>query len=87
VEFSNGEVGIIISTDEKNKLKPRVIIVLDAEKKAGRERIVDLNKGAVDDNQQQYMIAREVPNGHYGVDIREYLKKGLVIQGQSKPLS
>jgi putative nucleotidyltransferase with HDIG domain len=86
VEFTNGEVGIIVSTDEKNKLRPRVIIVLDADKNPGRERIVDLNKGAVDDNQQQYIIAREIPNGQFGVDIRDYLKKGLVIQGQSKPL-
>ncbi|OZG74697.1 phosphohydrolase [Hahella sp. CCB-MM4] len=81
VQMSNGEVAIVLATDENNKLKPKVLMVLDAQKQTCRERVVDLNRNALDRNEQPYAIAHELANGSYGVDLREYLNKGLVLKG------
>ena len=43
VELQTGEVGIVIATDEKNKLKPRVLLVLGCEKEKIQQKIVNLN--------------------------------------------
>ncbi|MDX1452787.1 MAG: HD-GYP domain-containing protein [Oleiphilaceae bacterium] len=80
VELNNGEVGIIISTRDDNKLRPRILIVRDAAKQLCRERIIDLAK---DPSKQDIKIVKEVPNGTYSVDIRVYLAKGLVIDTAS----
>ena len=46
-ELSTGEVGIIIGCPAGNKLKPKILIVRDAEKKPCKERVVDLADAAV----------------------------------------
>ncbi len=83
VQLSNGEVGIVLATDEKNKLKPKVLLVLDADKRRRQERVVDLIRGDQDPNGIAYSIAQEVANGTYGVNLQEYLRKGLVLKGAS----
>ncbi len=77
IEMTNGEVGLILSSNPKNKLKPRIIIVLDSDKQAQRQCIIDLHHGATDRNNQIYRIAHELPNGKYGLDVKEFIKKGL----------
>jgi HD-GYP domain-containing protein (c-di-GMP phosphodiesterase class II) len=81
VELTNGQVGICISTNEVNKLKPKIIIVLDEHKRMQKEVVVDLQNSFKDKDGNPYKIAKEVPNGSYGVDVREFLKKGLKIGG------
>ena len=83
VQFTNGEVGIVLATDEQNKLKPKVLLVLDADKKRRQERVVDLMRGGKDMHGQPYSITQELANGTYGVDLQEYLRKGLVLKGAS----
>lgn len=80
VELSNGEVGIIISTRDDNKLRPKLLVVRNTAKQPCKERVVDL---ANDASFSEVKILREVPNGTFGVDIRVYLKKGLVIDTAS----
>ncbi|WP_020409898.1 HD-GYP domain-containing protein [Hahella ganghwensis] len=81
VQLTNGEVGIVLSTDENNKLKPKVLLVLNADKQVCHERVVDLMNNARDEHDQPYAIAHELANGSYGVDVRGYLEKGLVLKG------
>ena len=80
VEMTNGEVGIIIATNPEVKLRPRLIMVLDENKKKCREKAVNLLNNPVDANGNIYNISCERPNGKYGVDIRKYLKRGLVLE-------
>ena len=49
VELSTGEVGIIIGFDAGSKLKPRVLIVLDASKQPRPERVLDLARNPLDE--------------------------------------
>ncbi len=80
VEMSNGEIGIIISSNKDNKLRPKILLVREADKKTVQQAIIDLQTFPKDSNGEQYNIANELPNGKYGVDIRYFLKRGLKIK-------
>jgi HD-GYP domain-containing protein (c-di-GMP phosphodiesterase class II) len=79
VEMSCGEVAIIIASNQESKLKPRVILVLDSEKKKCKEKVIDLRKSPKDASGNEYRIIKEIPNGKYGVYLKEYMEKGLVL--------
>ncbi|BBP83750.1 MULTISPECIES: HD-GYP domain-containing protein [unclassified Pseudomonas] len=77
-ELSTGEVGIIIGCAAGNKLKPRVLIVRNAEKEPCKERILDLADVAVG----RTCRVREVhSSGAFGIDIGAYRCKGLLVPG------
>ncbi len=79
VEFTNQEVGIILASNARHKLKPRVLVVLDSKKDFCLQSIVDLTSDAKDFQGKPYAIAREIPNGTHGVDLKEFLNRGLSI--------
>lgn len=81
VEMTTGEVGIVISAQQGNRLKPSVLFLLDENKhKRENERIIDLMKIDLDANAKPYVIAREVPNHSYGIDLASYKDQGLFVQ-------
>jgi len=80
VEMTNGEVGIIIEENESSKLRPKVILVQDQSKHWMHQHIIDLSLRHLDPGNAPYTIAHEVPNGTYGIDIKYFLKKGLVLK-------
>lgn len=68
VELSTGEVGVIMSQNVKQRLKPRVMMLLDKAKAAcAQRRIVDLAKQNEDSNPLH--IAKGLDKGAYGVDM------------------
>jgi HD-GYP domain-containing protein (c-di-GMP phosphodiesterase class II) len=79
VETTNGEVGIVIASNKEVKLKPRMIMVLNANKKPRRQQVINLVDNPIDSFGEKYAIACELPNKKYGVDIRDFVKKGLVL--------
>ncbi|MCX4026756.1 HD-GYP domain-containing protein [Endozoicomonas sp. SM1973] len=72
VEMTNGEVGIVISNDDIRRLKPRVLLLLNEFKEPRKQRLVDLTKIDLDAESKPYVIKRELINGTYGVDIKDY---------------
>ncbi|PTS82349.1 diguanylate cyclase [Pseudomonas sp. HMWF032] len=79
VELNTGEVGIIIGCAPGNKLKPRVIRVLDAEKQPCKESIIDLTQTVRDAAGKPYRIREVHSSGAFGIDIEAYRRKGLMI--------
>ncbi|WP_339905977.1 HD-GYP domain-containing protein [Pseudomonas guineae] len=79
VEMTNGEVGIIIGCHPGNKLKPKVLCVLDADKRACKERIIELAKMAKDSDDKPYRVHEIHSSGAFGIDIDAYRRKGLII--------
>jgi putative nucleotidyltransferase with HDIG domain len=73
VEMTNGEVGIVISSNPNARLKPKVELVADAEKKLRAPYVVDLATNPNDSNGLSYVIKTGLPNKTYGIDIKEYL--------------
>ena len=85
VEFSNNELGIILSVNPENKLRPRVLLVLDSKKTPIKQKIIEMSEMEVDDFDNVYTISRELPNNSHGVDLRDFLKKGLVLGDSQNP--
>lgn len=79
VEMTNKEVGIVIAANEKKKLKPRIILVMDTEQNWIKQSIIDLYSEPRDADGNIYNIARELANGTHGIDIRDFVEKGLVL--------
>lgn len=81
LEMTNGEVGIILSSDPGYSLKPKVIMVLGADKQPQPERIINLANAPQDDAGEFYKAAGVYRSGSFGVNINDYLEKGLRIKG------
>jgi hypothetical protein len=74
IELNTGEVGVVISQTVDNRLKPKVMLILD-EDKAPRKHLVviDLSTQPGESNQPlQWWITRELPLNAYGIDPQTY---------------
>lgn len=78
VEMSNGEVALVIEVNPRQKLRPKVIMLLDADKNPQPHRIVDLAKLDLDPCGQPYRIKAMLKNGSYNIDIKRYYEQGLI---------
>lgn len=84
VEMSNGEVGIVMASNPKNKRKPKIILVRDARKERLRKyRMIDLIKATSDARGEPCVIAKEIPDGSHGVHLQRFLEMGLVLGYQT----
>ncbi|WP_430460437.1 HD-GYP domain-containing protein [Thalassolituus sp. LLYu03] len=81
LEMSNGEVGIILSADPGFQLKPRVIMILGPDKQPQPERIINLAHGPQDDRGHPYEAKGVFRSGCFGVNVSDYVQKGLRIKG------
>ncbi|MFT6904470.1 MAG: HD-GYP domain-containing protein (c-di-GMP phosphodiesterase class II) [Oleiphilaceae bacterium] len=77
VELTNGEAGIILSCQQNNKLRPKVIIVRNAEKKLCRERVLDLSLDQKDKEGKPLRVKEVFTDGKFGIHLQEYKDKGL----------
>ncbi len=82
VELNSGEIGIVITAYELNRLRPRVLIVRDPDGRPARERVVDLRRGDEHRSGQPYRIRREMPTGSHGIHLSEYLDQGLKLRNE-----
>ncbi len=70
VELNTGEVAIVVKQNELRRLKPEVVVVLDAEKKPkDRLELVDLSDDGV---ARLRWIALELQSGAYGIDSEDF---------------
>jgi len=74
VEFNTGEVGVVVAQDSTRRLKPKIILLLDSDKKPRSHLvIVDLaNQAANDSGTLFWWITKELPNSAYGIDPAKY---------------
>ncbi len=78
VEMTNGEVGIVLS-NTSDKLKPRVIILLDKNKDATMQKVVDLSQLQPDDAGTPYQIKTTLRDGEFGIVVEDFQRAGLRI--------
>ncbi|WP_404365903.1 HD-GYP domain-containing protein [Marinobacter sp.] len=69
VELNTGEVALVIASHPGKKLKPRVELLLDADKRARTPYIVDLADTPLDAGGIPYSIRQPLPDGAYGVSL------------------
>ena len=78
VEMSNGEVAIIVETNFIQRLKPKITVLLDKDKKKIKPHLVDLAKMGLDAEEGSYTIRRIVRADKYGFDLNQLYKMKLV---------
>lgn len=76
VEMVNKEVGIVLS-NTSDKLRPRVIMILDAAGEPTAQRIVDLSQMDNDNEGRIYQIKTTHSDGSYGIDVGDFQRAGL----------
>ena len=76
VEMVNGAIGIVLSSTI-DKLRPRVIIILDKEKEPLEQHMIDLSQNVMDDNGEIYQIKTTLSDGSYGINVEDFQRAGL----------
>ncbi len=74
VELNNGEVGVVITQNQTRRLRPKVVVILDREKrKHASMQVIDLAKYSEPDNGPSSLwIVKELEAGAYGINPDEY---------------
>lgn len=76
VELTSGEIGVTIALNDIQRLRPKISLVLDANKSPyNPARIIDLAACAGDDPDPTYGIKAVLPPGSYNIDIKEQLQQ------------
>lgn len=76
VEFSNGEVGLVVEQNKTDRLKPKVLMILDAAKQPVETKILDLALKSVDAQNQAYRIKQIIRAQDYGLDLKKLHEEG-----------
>ena len=76
VEMTNGEIAVVIESHPTQKLKPKVTMLLDEDKKRVKPRLVDLSKMDLDATGNSYQIKRIVRSDEYDIDMALLYKMG-----------
>lgn len=74
VELNTGEVGVVVAQHGTRRLKPKIILLLDSEKKPRDNLvIVDLSSQDTGENTTlSWWITRELPKNAFGIDPAQY---------------
>ncbi len=78
-ELQNGEVGIVISTNYKNRRLPKVLLLLNADKQEIRPKILNLADETQRGPQGDHMIKQILVDGTYGIRLKDHLERGLAL--------
>ncbi|MFM8332349.1 MAG: HD-GYP domain-containing protein [Candidatus Methylumidiphilus sp.] len=71
VELSSGEVAIVLKSNVKNRMRPQVLVVMDADKHPAQQ-VVDLATAAVDAKGKPYKIKMVHLPGYLGIDLNKH---------------
>tara|TARA_R110000868_G_scaffold104516_2_gene287793 strand:+ start:51484 stop:52665 length:1182 start_codon:yes stop_codon:yes gene_type:complete len=83
VELSTGEVAIVVATHPGRKLKPRVEIMLDADKRPVEPRVIDLAANTAFQGQTSPEIARPLSDGAFGVSLHDRIQRLMAAPDQN----
>ena len=76
VEMLNGEIGIVLA-NTADKLRPRVIMILDRLHEPLTQRIVDLSQHDTDEEGTIYQVRTTHSDGSFGIDVGDFQRAGL----------
>lgn len=80
VKLNTGEVGIVVTFDDCSRLTPRVMLLLDKERKQyPAPRILNLSRFKDPDEKFIYEIESVVNPQEYGIDIRHHILRELYV--------
>jgi HD-GYP domain-containing protein (c-di-GMP phosphodiesterase class II) len=71
VELHTGEIGLVLEKHQQLHLRPKVVVLRDADKKPCEARYLDLSQLTVDADGTPYRISSGIPDGAYGLFIAD----------------
>lgn len=81
VELYTGELGFIIESNPRRRHLPKVLLLRDEHKEARKkEKVLDLSFIEGGELAKSYLIKQVWPDGSFGLYIRDYQDKGLVLK-------
>ncbi len=78
VELTNGAIAMVIEINEKTKLRPKIITLLDEEKNPIPEQVIDLSKLSRDKRGNVYTIKGIIKAEDYNIDLGKYYQKFIL---------
>lgn len=78
VEMTNGEIAVVIEENPTKKLKPKVTLLLNEDKKRVKPRLINLAKMDLDASGNGYVIKRMVRPDEYDINLKQLHKMGLI---------
>jgi len=78
VELASGELAIVLEIHPKAKLKPKIMIMQDENKKPCKERVVDLSIVSQSADGDQYRIRNVLQPDVCGIDLAKYYQSSLL---------
>lgn len=82
VEMTNGAIAIVVECNEKLKLRPKIIIILDEGKNPVQEQqLIDLSKMVEDGRGNVYTIKGIVRAQDWNIDSSKYYREGIIHKG------
>lgn len=84
VEMKSGEVAIVIASNPRNRRKPKVMLVRDEKKQRPKKyRLLDLSREPLNSAGKPFEIAKELPDGTYGIVLQRFIDNGLTFGHQA----
>ena len=77
IELTSGEIGIVITSNRDDNLRPKILIMLDKNKMAIERKIINLARSNVDQLGRAIKIARTLRKGDYGIDQQQLVAEGV----------
>lgn len=81
VQMTNGAIAIVVEVNEKLKLRPKIIIILDEEKNPVPEEVINLSAMVTDKRGDIYTIKGIVKAEDWAIDASKYYQEGVLQKG------
>lgn len=81
VMLTNGAIAIVVEINDWIRLRPKIIILLDADKQPVAEQVINLADMPLDEQGNLLIIKAIVRGQDYGIDIRKYYCDGVLQKG------
>lgn len=75
IEMTNGEIGIIVSSNPNARLRPKVELVMTSDHNLRPPYIINLVESPTDERGNLYIVKQGLTNGSYGIDVKDYILK------------
>jgi len=76
VEMKSGEVGVVIMANPRNKIKPKILMLMNEDKKMINSFVLDLAENPVDSAGNQYGVLKVLAKDEYGLDLYQFNQQG-----------
>lgn len=80
VELSSGDVGVVVEQNKLDRLKPKILLILDKNQNMGKRRILDLASNPQDQFGQPYRVKQIIRPQDSVINLKKLYEEGVFAQ-------